>query len=99
MTAFAITLGAPFWFDVLNKIMVVRSTVKPAEKSGDEASKDPTAAAPPAPTTEAAAPAAGPDDAAPPPAPQAAAAPPPTNPDDQDEVMAIDPYDRPRENT
>lgn len=40
ITAFAIMLGAPFWFDVLNKIMVVRSTVKPAEKSGDEASKD-----------------------------------------------------------
>jgi hypothetical protein len=43
MTAFAITLGAPFWFDVLNKIMVIRSTVKPAEKSGKEASKDPAA--------------------------------------------------------
>lgn len=33
MTALAIALGAPFWFDVLNKIMVVRSTVKPEEKS------------------------------------------------------------------
>jgi hypothetical protein len=42
VTAFAITLGAPFWFDVLNKFMVVRSTVKPNEKSGDEASKDST---------------------------------------------------------
>jgi hypothetical protein len=40
MTALAITLGAPFWFDVLNTIMVVRSTVKPAEKSPEEASKD-----------------------------------------------------------
>jgi hypothetical protein len=99
MTAFAITLGAPFWFDVLNKIMVVRSTVKPAEKSGDEASKDPTAAGGPQPTAKAPAPAVGPDDAAPAAAPPAAAAPPPVNPDDQDEVMAIDPYDRPRENT
>jgi hypothetical protein len=29
LTGFAITLGAPFWFDVLNKIMVIRATVKP----------------------------------------------------------------------
>jgi hypothetical protein len=40
LTAFAITLGAPFWFDVLNKIMVIRSTVKPHEKSPEEASED-----------------------------------------------------------
>ncbi|MDB6013923.1 MAG: hypothetical protein JWL65_6173 [Gammaproteobacteria bacterium] len=39
-TAFAATLGAPFWFDVLNQIMVIRSTVKPHEKSGWEASLD-----------------------------------------------------------
>lgn len=41
ITAVAISLGAPFWFDMLNKIMVVRSTVKPREKSKEEASKDP----------------------------------------------------------
>lgn len=40
ITAFATMLGAPFWFDILNKIMVIRSTVKPKEKSGDEASED-----------------------------------------------------------
>jgi hypothetical protein len=40
LTAVAISLGAPFWFDILNKIMVVRSTVKPREKSQDEGSKD-----------------------------------------------------------
>ena len=40
MTALAISLGAPFWFDTLNKFMVVRSTVKPREKSQAEASKD-----------------------------------------------------------
>jgi hypothetical protein len=40
MTAFAAMLGAPFWFDVLNKIMVIRSTVKPHEKSGEEGSED-----------------------------------------------------------
>src|SRR5262249_6107811 len=40
MTAFAISLGAPFWFDVLNKFMVVRSTVKPREKSREEGSED-----------------------------------------------------------
>ncbi|MDQ3801671.1 MAG: hypothetical protein M3384_19785 [Acidobacteriota bacterium] len=40
ITAFAISLGAPFWFDLLNKFMVVRSTVKPREKSPEEPSKD-----------------------------------------------------------
>jgi hypothetical protein len=39
-TAAAATLGAPFWFDVLNKVMVIRSTVKPREKSPEEASED-----------------------------------------------------------
>lgn len=39
-TAAALTLGAPFWFDVLNKIMVIRSTVKPREKSQEEGSED-----------------------------------------------------------
>jgi hypothetical protein len=41
ITALAVSLGAPFWFDMLNKIMVVRSTVKPSEKSKEEGSKDP----------------------------------------------------------
>jgi hypothetical protein len=41
LTALAISLGAPFWFDMLNRIMVIRSTVKPREKSGPEKSKDP----------------------------------------------------------
>ena len=40
VTAFAITFGAPFWFDLLNKLMVIRSTVKPHEKSPEEASED-----------------------------------------------------------
>ena len=40
ITALAISLGAPFWFDVLNKIMVIRSTVKPYEKSPPEGSED-----------------------------------------------------------
>jgi hypothetical protein len=40
LTAIAISLGAPFWFDLLNKFMVVRSTVKPREKSKEEGSKD-----------------------------------------------------------
>jgi hypothetical protein len=39
-TAFAATLGAPFWFDLLNKVMVIRSTVKPHEKSGEKSSRD-----------------------------------------------------------
>jgi hypothetical protein len=40
LTAFAATLGAPFWFDTLNRVMVIRSTVKPYEKSKPEASED-----------------------------------------------------------
>jgi hypothetical protein len=40
VTAVALSYGAPFWFDVLNKFMVVRSTVKPQEKSQTEGSKD-----------------------------------------------------------
>lgn len=39
LTALAISLGAPFWFDVLNRFMVVRSTVKPEEKSPKEKPK------------------------------------------------------------
>jgi len=40
ITAFAISFGAPFWFDMLNKMMVIRSTVKPHEKSPEERSDD-----------------------------------------------------------
>jgi hypothetical protein len=40
ITILALSLGAPFWFDVLNKFMVVRSTIKPQEKSQPEGSKD-----------------------------------------------------------
>lgn len=32
ITALAIMLGAPFWFDMLNKIMMIRSSLKPEEK-------------------------------------------------------------------
>lgn len=39
-TGMAATMGAPFWFDVLNKVMVIRSTVKPREKSPEEGSED-----------------------------------------------------------
>jgi hypothetical protein len=30
LTAFAISLGAPFWFDLLNKLVKLRSSIKPA---------------------------------------------------------------------
>jgi hypothetical protein len=40
LTAGAISLGAPFWFDLLNKFMVIRATVKPHEKSLEEGSED-----------------------------------------------------------
>jgi hypothetical protein len=39
ITACAVSLGAPFWFDMLNKFIVIRSTVKPHEKSQEEQSK------------------------------------------------------------
>jgi len=38
LTAFATTLGAPFWFDVLNKIVMIRSTVKPSISDGEQRS-------------------------------------------------------------
>jgi hypothetical protein len=40
MTALAVSLGSSFWFDALNKFMVIRSTVKPHEKSVEEDSED-----------------------------------------------------------
>jgi len=40
LTGLAISQGAPFWFDLLNKVMVIRSTVKPREKSHEQPSKD-----------------------------------------------------------
>ena len=58
LTAFAATLGAPFWFDVLNRVMVICSTVKPHEKSPDEFAED--RQAPPAPIIQAPAGAAAP---------------------------------------
>lgn len=39
-TEVALSLGAPFWFDVFNKFIVVLSTIEPREKSPEEASKD-----------------------------------------------------------
>lgn len=40
ITGLAVSQGAPFWFDLLNKIIVVRSTIKPHEKSQEQPSKD-----------------------------------------------------------
>jgi hypothetical protein len=47
LTGLAVSQGAPFWFDLLNKFIVIRSTVKPKEKSQEQPSKDK-----PAPETE-----------------------------------------------
>lgn len=44
VTAFAISLGAPFWFDLLNKFMVVRAAIKPKEQPGTPADKTASAA-------------------------------------------------------
>ncbi|HTV25364.1 MAG TPA: hypothetical protein VMG12_42005 [Polyangiaceae bacterium] len=46
MTAFAATLGAPFWFDVLRKVMVIRATVKPSDEGSPSRSPAAPAAAP-----------------------------------------------------
>ena len=40
ITGVAVSFGAPFWFDLLNKLTVIRSTVKPHEKSPEEESRD-----------------------------------------------------------
>lgn len=40
LTALAVSQGAPFWFDLLNKFIVIRSTIKPHEKSQEQPSKD-----------------------------------------------------------
>jgi hypothetical protein len=42
-TGLAISQGAPFWFDLLNRFMVIRSTIKPHEKSQEQPSKDESA--------------------------------------------------------
>lgn len=47
MTAFAITLGAPFWFDMLANVVNIRSTVRPVEKAGPPADGAPPPAEPP----------------------------------------------------
>jgi hypothetical protein len=39
LTAVAISLGSPFWFDVLSKFMAVRSTIKPQDKGTDGKTK------------------------------------------------------------
>jgi hypothetical protein len=38
ITALAVSQGAPFWFDLLNRFAIIRSTVKPREKSAEQSS-------------------------------------------------------------
>ncbi len=40
ITAAALSFGAPFWFDTLNRFMIVRGTIKPREKSSVDPPKD-----------------------------------------------------------
>lgn len=87
MTALAISLGAPFWFDVLSKVMVVRATAKP-----------PATAAPKAPTPAARkATVAGGAQVAAPAGPVAPAAASPITEADRAEIAGLDPAERPRE--
>jgi hypothetical protein len=64
LTALAASLGAPFWFDTLSKIMTVRSTLKPQAEApaADKTKADatPAASVPPASGTGTAPPAAAP---------------------------------------
>jgi len=46
ITAFAISFGAPFWFDTLGKLIAIRSTVKPKETPPAAPSSPPTAPLP-----------------------------------------------------
>ena len=81
ITAYAMTLGAPFWFDVLNKIMALRSSVKPDDtppQSTATAVAAPPATPPAVPTVPA-------------PAPYVPAG------DDEAVLDALDPMTRPRD--
>jgi hypothetical protein len=51
ITAAAVTLGAPFWFDLLSKFIQVRSTLKPepAKKASDQPANAPPPPPPPPP--------------------------------------------------
>jgi hypothetical protein len=40
LTALAVSQGAPFWFDLLNRFVTIRSTVKPREKSTEQPSRE-----------------------------------------------------------
>ena len=51
LTAFAVSFGAPFWFDMLNRLIVIRSTVKPHQKSPEESSTDNASSTAPAPSS------------------------------------------------
>lgn len=47
LTAFAISFGAPFWFDLLNKLTVIRSTIKPLAKISQAVPEDRPQPSPP----------------------------------------------------
>jgi len=49
MTILAVSLGAPFWFDILNKFMNARNAGKPPEKSSETPSAQTKPPAPPQP--------------------------------------------------
>ncbi len=63
ITGLAVMLGAPFWFDIINKLVGLRSAVKPKKEEPPEASgaaAPPQPAVPPQPATAATTPAAAP---------------------------------------
>ena len=94
LTIFGISLGAPFWFDVLNKFIVVRATVKPTEKSPNEASKDSASAST---TNKMIAPAASTEQAARPAGAAVIESHSGFDVGDLVEIQALDPHSRPRD--
>jgi hypothetical protein len=93
LSIFAISLGAPFWFDILNKFIVVRATVKPTEKSPNEPSKDASSQ----PASNAMTAAARADEAAGPAGAAVIESHSGFDADDLAEVQALDPHFRPRD--
>ncbi len=65
ITAFAVSLGAPFWFDVLNKAVNLRGAGPPPDPTTPPASTPPAGATTPGPSSPPAPPAPGVADVAP----------------------------------
>jgi hypothetical protein len=59
ITALAVSLGAPFWFDMLSKLISIRSSIKPQESAAEVKPEEQTAAVRAVPAVPASAPGGG----------------------------------------